>query len=111
MAHLVYDFLETDGGAVLDIEDEYMFGRALLVAPITAEGEWGREIYLPRGRWLDLWTGEPFEGGRRITRRVRPGQDTRLCAPRLGAAGEPQPRHVHGHHRRRGERERRGGGI
>ena len=68
MAHLVYDFLETDGGAVLDIEDEYMFGRALLVAPITAEGERGREIYLPRGRWLDLWTGEPFEGGRRITR-------------------------------------------
>ena len=68
MAHLVYDFLETDGGAVLDIEDEYMFGRALLVAPITAERERGREIYLPRGRWLDLWTGEPFEGGRRITR-------------------------------------------
>lgn len=66
MAHLVYDFLESDGEAVLDIEDEYMFGRSLLVAPVVTEGASGRQVYLPRGRWLDFWTGEAFEGGAHI---------------------------------------------
>lgn len=68
MAHLIYDFLESDGDAVMGIEDEYMFGRSLLVAPIITEGESSRSIYLPRGRWLDLWTGETIEGGVRVER-------------------------------------------
>lgn len=66
MAHLIYDFLESDGEKVLDIEDEYMFGRSLLVAPIINEGETARSIYLPRGRWIDFWTGEPVNGGVKI---------------------------------------------
>lgn len=68
MAHLIYDFLESDGEAVLDIEDEYMFGRSLLVAPVINEGKSARNIYLPNGRWIDLWTGETFEGGMSIER-------------------------------------------
>ena len=46
---------------VWSIEDEFYCGSAFLVAPIlNAEGV--RDIYLPRGEWVDLWTGEQFTG-------------------------------------------------
>ncbi len=40
-----------------DIDDEYMFGDAFLVAPVLDE-YYKRDIYLPEGEWLDLSTGE-----------------------------------------------------
>ncbi len=43
-------------------EFEYMFGRSLLVAPITEEGIWQRDIYLPKGEWIDFWNGNVYEG-------------------------------------------------
>ena len=61
MAHLIYDF-PTDR-KVIHIEDEYMLGRDLLVAPIVAEGAKGRTVYLPGGEWYDFWTGKPVQGG------------------------------------------------
>lgn len=64
MAHLIYDY--SDDSAVRNIEDEYMFGRNLLVAPIVGEGEKERDVYLPEGVWYDLWTGERMEGKRSI---------------------------------------------
>ena len=66
MAHLIYDFLKTDGDAVLYAEDQYLFGRSLLVAPLIQEGESERCVYLPKGRWRNFWTGEPMEGGNTI---------------------------------------------
>lgn len=54
-------------GKVLDIDDEYMFGKSFLVAPIVT-GKDSREIYLPEGLWIDFWSGETFEGGRSIFR-------------------------------------------
>lgn len=45
------------------IEDEYLFGRDLLVAPILDETE-HRKVYLPRGVWTDYWSKETVEGGR-----------------------------------------------
>ncbi|QIN81957.1 DUF4968 domain-containing protein [Rubrobacter tropicus] len=45
------------------IEDQYMFGRGLLVAPILDERD-RRLVYLPHGRWVDYWTKEVLEGGR-----------------------------------------------
>ncbi len=42
---------------VYDINDEYMFGDAFLVAPVLDE-TYARDIYLPEGKWLDLNTGE-----------------------------------------------------
>lgn len=65
MAHLVYDYSEDE--AVRNIEDEYMFGRDLLVAPVIAEGAAGRHIYLPEGVWYDLWTGKKYSGNQTIT--------------------------------------------
>ena len=50
---------------------EYLFGRQLLVAPITekgtAEGMARVPVWLPEGHWTDLFTGEEYSGGRELT--------------------------------------------
>lgn len=49
--------------AVRDIDTQYMLGPNLLVAPVfTASGD--VDVYLPRGRWTSLLSGELVEGGR-----------------------------------------------
>jgi len=50
-----------DQGAWL-VEDEYMFGSQMLVAPLLESGT-GRDVYLPHGKWIDYQTGKVFEGG------------------------------------------------
>jgi alpha-glucosidase (family GH31 glycosyl hydrolase) len=50
--------------------DEYLWGRDLLVAPVTEKGATSRQLYLPRGQWYDFWTEERVEGGREISRPV-----------------------------------------
>lgn len=65
MAHLIYDYWEEK--KVLEIDDEYMLGRDLLVAPIVIEGVAERDIWLPPGNWYDLWTGLKMAGERTIT--------------------------------------------
>jgi alpha-D-xyloside xylohydrolase len=50
-----------------EVEDQFMFGDDILVAPVVTEGAREREVYLPPGSWRDAWTGEQVEGGRRIT--------------------------------------------
>ncbi len=52
---------------VANIGDEYMFGPALLVAPVTEQGATSRSVYLPAGTdWYDFWTNKRFHGGQRI---------------------------------------------
>jgi hypothetical protein len=46
------------------INDAYGFGPSLWVAPILEQGARERRVYLPRGEWIDFWTGEPVSGGR-----------------------------------------------
>jgi alpha-D-xyloside xylohydrolase len=46
--------------------DEYLFGPALLVSPVTTQGATTRTVYLPNATWYDFWTGEKTEGGKRI---------------------------------------------
>ncbi|MBN2037012.1 MAG: glycoside hydrolase family 31 protein [Chitinispirillaceae bacterium] len=55
MRHLVMDF-RTDPG-VKNIGNQFMFGPALLVSPITSAGATSRSMYLPAGNWYDFWTG------------------------------------------------------
>jgi alpha-glucosidase (family GH31 glycosyl hydrolase) len=43
--------------------DQYGFGPALWVAPVLEEGAREREVALPRGDWIDFWTGEHHAGG------------------------------------------------
>lgn len=51
--------------ATYAIDDQFMFGPSLLVAPLIA-GQGKRPVYLPVGKWYDFWTGKEFEGGRII---------------------------------------------
>ena len=48
------------------IADSYLLGPSLWVAPVLEEGATERRAYLPRGEWIDWWTGEPLAGGRWI---------------------------------------------
>jgi len=50
--------------------DAYLWGRDILVAPVTEKGATRRALYLPPGDWHDFWTGERHRGGRRIERTV-----------------------------------------
>jgi alpha-D-xyloside xylohydrolase len=64
----------------LDINDEYMFGKAILVCPVTENmysknmnADFGtiksRELYLPEGsEWFDFWTGEKMDGGQTVSK-------------------------------------------
>ena len=53
---------------VADLRDEYMFGPAFLVAPVTEQGAISREVYLPAGAdWYNYWTNERVKGGQTIT--------------------------------------------
>ena len=45
------------------IDDQYMFGPDLLVAPILAAGLRERDVYLPAGDWIDGWSGAAMAGG------------------------------------------------
>lgn len=46
-----------------DIENEYMFGSDLLVAPLFEEGNGSRSVYLPGGKWIDLQSGHKYAPG------------------------------------------------
>jgi alpha-glucosidase (family GH31 glycosyl hydrolase) len=50
--------------------DQYLWGRDILVAPVTDKAATERQLYLPRGSWRDYWTEEEIEGGRTVTRKV-----------------------------------------
>lgn len=51
-----------DPGAWL-VEDEYLFGQDILVAPLLETGTTGRAVYLPAGKWIDYQTGKAYPGG------------------------------------------------
>ena len=57
---LLFEF--EDDEETYDIDDEFMLGGWLLVAPVLREGARSREVYLPRGRWYDFWSDEVYEG-------------------------------------------------
>jgi alpha-D-xyloside xylohydrolase len=49
-----------------NIGDQFLFGPAILVNPVTEPGAATRHIYLPDARWYDFWTGTMQPGGRSI---------------------------------------------
>lgn len=46
-----------------DIEDEYLFGSKILVAPLFEANQHTRKVYLPQGRWVDFFSKETYHGG------------------------------------------------
>jgi len=66
MRPVFYDF-HSDKKA-WEIEDEYMFGSDLLVAPVMEEGMRERTVYLPEGSsWTDAYTKKVYNGGQIVT--------------------------------------------
>lgn len=52
---------------VTNIGDQYMFGPAFLVAPVTEQAQTEKEVYLPAGAdWYNFWTNEKYAGGQTI---------------------------------------------
>jgi alpha-D-xyloside xylohydrolase len=65
MRPLVMDF-RTDARAQ-NVGDQFMYGPAFLVNPVTDAGATGRQVYLPNPKWFDFWTGIAVEGGQTIS--------------------------------------------
>ena len=66
MRPMFYDFPEDS--TCWEVEDQYMFGPDLIVAPVMEAGMTERKIYLPRGaRFTDAYTKQTYEGGQVIT--------------------------------------------
>jgi alpha-D-xyloside xylohydrolase len=65
MRPLVMDF-QNDQNAVRQ-PYQYMFGKSILVAPITNAGVTDWTVYLPKdSKWYDFWSGKKFKGGQNI---------------------------------------------
>jgi len=58
---LFVEFPDDPGSWLVD--DEYLFGSSVLVAPLMHENETGRNVYLPPGTWIDYQTGKNYSGG------------------------------------------------
>jgi alpha-glucosidase len=65
MRPLVLDY--PDDPATYGMDDEYLFGSDLLLAPVLREAATARDVYLPKGGWIEVATGKRFEGGRGYT--------------------------------------------
>ena len=50
--------------------NEYLWGRNILVAPVTEKGASSKKIYLPDGTWYDFWNNRTYEGRQTIVRYV-----------------------------------------
>nr|WP_294944805.1 TIM-barrel domain-containing protein [uncultured Mucilaginibacter sp.] len=69
MRSLAFDF--RNDANVYKIPDQYMFGPAFLVNPVTAKGEVTRDVYLPGScLWYNFWTGEKLSGGQHVDARA-----------------------------------------
>lgn len=64
MAHLCLDFPEDQNA--WQVDDQFMLGRELLVAPIVEAGKTSRPVYLPRGTWRNYFTKEQLSGEQTI---------------------------------------------
>jgi alpha-D-xyloside xylohydrolase len=64
MRPLVMDF--RDDVRAQNIGDQFLFGPAILVNPVTAPGVSTRPLYLPNAKWYDFWTGASLPGGRSL---------------------------------------------
>lgn len=45
------------------IDNQYIMGDSILVAPMVLEDGQAREVYLPKGTWYDFWTNKAYQGG------------------------------------------------
>lgn len=60
MAPLLYDY--TQDMITYTISNQYMFGRDMMICPVTVKNALSRPVYFPTGDWVDFWTGERING-------------------------------------------------
>jgi alpha-D-xyloside xylohydrolase len=100
MRGLVLDF--RNDPKTCNVPDQYMFGPAIMVNPVTGAGATTRPVYLPAGNvWFDFWTGKSLAGGQTIAASapiqtiplfVRAGSIIPLGPPTESAMGkQPDP--------------------
>lgn len=54
-----------------EINDEFLCGENILVAPVLEQGKRARMVYLPKGnKWIDYWAKEIFEGGEYVIKKT-----------------------------------------
>lgn len=76
-------FVEFPGDAgAWNVEDEYMFGKDILVAPMFEGGTGGRDVYLPEGKWTDMQSGKVYSSG---WHKIAPGEIEAVIMVRDGA--------------------------
>jgi alpha-glucosidase len=56
-------FLHYDDPAYYDIQDQYLYGADMIVAPVVAEGQDSRSVVIPDGAWVHLWSGKTYGKG------------------------------------------------
>ena len=44
----------------------YLFGESILVSPVVTAGQTSKSVYLPAGRWIDIWSGQAYQGGQTV---------------------------------------------
>ena len=60
-------YMYPEDSACWDVEDEYMYGPDVLVAPVLYAGQTKRSVYLPEGdNWVEFATGKEYTGGQRV---------------------------------------------
>ena len=64
MRGLIMDFRTDEHSAT--IGDQFMFGPAFLVNPVTDPGVDSRRVYLPKAKWHDFWSGSSIKGPRMV---------------------------------------------
>ncbi|MFM6954492.1 MAG: TIM-barrel domain-containing protein [Sphingobacteriaceae bacterium] len=52
------NYFEPNNTHLSAVNDEYLWGKDLLIAPIQEKGKTSRTVYLPKGRWINWWTSE-----------------------------------------------------
>lgn len=62
---LIYDY--QDDKITQTIEDQFLFGSSLLVAPVLEAKATSRSVYLPKGQWRDIFTDKTYEGPRMLS--------------------------------------------
>jgi alpha-D-xyloside xylohydrolase len=67
MRPMVLEFSEDPAGYAFDLQ--YCLGRELLISPVVSPDGWVT-TYLPRGRWMDWWSGAVHEGPTTLRRQV-----------------------------------------
>ena len=73
------------------VADAFGFGPSLWVAPVLDEGATEREVVLPRGRWIETWSGERVEGGGEVERRRAARPHPGLGPRRLARSSPTRP--------------------